>query len=141
MKTMTKRTDIHRPSEIKPEDYDFVTCIYLGCKEMDPSEALQNAANLEFFREHMDRTGGRYSQHSHGGSCMVCGAHALYLGVFYHPTTNSYIKMGEECTRKLEMGDVEGFNPLRRAVANARQAKAGKKKAETILADEGLERA
>lgn len=134
------RTDVHRPSAIVPEDYDFVECHYVGTAELDPFEIIANAEAMQRINAHMARTGGRYSQHEHGGTCHVCGATALYLAVFYHPSTNSYIQMGEDCAEKLDMGDVEAFNPLRRAIKNARNAKAGRLKAAALLADCGLAR-
>jgi len=135
------RTDIHRPSVIRPEDYEFVACKYIGCKELDIGECFANADALKYIEQHRAMTGDRYSGHQHGGTCHVCGALAMYLAVYYHPATNSYIQMGEDCAQKMDMGDVEAFNPLRRAIANAKDAKAGKLKAQAVLSDAGLSRA
>jgi hypothetical protein len=41
----------------------------------------------------------------------------------------------------MDFGEVEAFNPLRRAIANAKAAKAGKMKARAILEELGLSRA
>jgi hypothetical protein len=135
------RTDIHRPSAIRPEDYVFIECHYIGCKDMDPFEAIANAEAISRIRAHMEHTGGKYSGHLHGGTCHICGAFALYLAVFYHPATNRYIECGEECAEKMDMGEPIAFQTLRRAIANARDAKAGKMKARVILEDSGLSRA
>ena len=51
-----KRTDRHRPSAIRPEDYQFVACHYIGCKDLDPGEAIMNAENRRMIWEHFDRT-------------------------------------------------------------------------------------
>ena len=115
--------------------------MYIGCKDLDPFESIANAEAMEHIRKDTERTGGRYSNHAHGGTCHVCGAHALYLAVYYHRDTNRYIQMGEDCAQKLDMGDTEAFNPPRRAIANAKMAKAGKMKAKAILEDSGLSRA
>lgn len=136
-----KRTDIHRPSAIRPEDYEFVDLHYIGCKELDLGECVANHEAFLFINAHRERTGGRYSNHAHGGTCHICGAHACYLAVFYHPATNSYIQTGEDCAAKLWHGDPLDFQPMRRAIANAREAKAGKMKAAALLADAGLSRA
>ena len=135
------RSDIHRPSVIQPQDYDFVGVWY------DPNEEFEigSAYMLRFEREnimaHMEKTQGRWARHQHGGTCHVCGAHAVYLAVFYHGATNEYIKVGEDCTEKMDMGEPERFATIRRAAKNARDAVAGKKKARLILQDLGLEAA
>lgn len=135
------RTDIHRPSAINPEDYEFVDCIYVGCKELDIGEVFANKEARDHINAHMARTGGRYSGHEHGGTCHICGAFALYLAVWYHPASNRYIQTGEDCAAKLDMGQPEAFNGLRRAIYNARAANAGKMKARAMLGDLGLDRA
>ena len=134
------RTDIHRPSAIIPEDYSFVAFDYI---RLEMGDILQNCAMLQEARAikkaHMDRTGGKYSQHEHGGSCHVCGASAIYTVTFYHEKTNSYIKTGQDCAEKLEMSfSDKGMNLFRNAIADARHAVAGKKKAQVILADAGM---
>ncbi len=138
---MTLRTDIHRPSAIRPEEYQWIGFVYLGSGEKDVGELMMLAEERKRIRQHMETTGGRYSNHEHGGTCHICGAHALYLAVYYHQSSNSYIKTGEDCAQKMDFGDTEGFTPLRRAIRNALEAKAGKMKCQRILADADLSRA
>lgn len=137
--TTLMRNDIHRPSAINPEAYDFVGVMYIGDNDLDL--IMANAMNRKSIEAHMARTGGHYSHHEHGGSCAVCGACALYLAVFHHRESNEYIHVGEDCAAKMDMGHAEAFNPLRRAIANAREAIAGKNKAKLILSEAGLTRA
>ncbi|KKK40947.1 hypothetical protein LCGC14_2907560, partial [marine sediment metagenome] len=70
-----------------------------------------------------------YAQHDHGGVCMVCGSvNALYTIIFYHASSNTYIRMGGDCAAKCDMaraGDQENF---RVAVNDARRNQAGKPK-------------
>lgn len=132
------RTDIHRPAAIVPADYHFVSVRYDG---PNPGEHLALAGSRKILRDHMDRTGGKYSQHEHGGSCHVCGAGALYLAIYHHPKTNSYICVGEDCADKLDMYDVDAFAPVRRAVKDAKEYAAGKAKAERLLTERGLQAA
>ncbi|NBW22238.1 MAG: hypothetical protein EBR82_81230 [Caulobacteraceae bacterium] len=138
---MTVRTDIHRPSAIQPENYDFVGIWY------DPKavEVVMGSELLfeeqENIREHMKSSGGRWSNHEHGGTCDCCGAHAVYLATFHHALTNTYINVGEECANKLRMGEGERFARARKAAKSAREAIAGKKKAQLILSELGLSRA
>jgi len=133
-----ERTDIHRPSVIEPADYYFVGIWY------DPKEATEVGGPFmlryerEAIKAHMENTKGQWSTHSHGGTCHVCGAHAVYLAVFYHVPSNTYIRVGEDCAFKMDMGEPERFASARRSVKNAREAIAGKRKAELILSDLGL---
>jgi hypothetical protein len=59
--------------------------------------------------------------------------------VFYHEASNEYIKVGEDCTEKMGIGEPERFATARRAAKDARDAIAGKKKARLILQELGLE--
>lgn len=129
------RTDAHRPSAIVPADYTYVTHRYFGPDAMDV-----NPHGARIVREHMDRTGGKYSGHEHGGSCHICGAHALYTAVFHHVPSNTYIVTGLDCADKMDMdcGDGEAF---RKTVRAAIEALAGKRKAQAVLANAGLSKA
>jgi hypothetical protein len=137
------RQDTHKPSSIIPEDYQFVAFVPVWRNNSDMGIMEQCAVikeNREIIREHMERTGGNYSQHEHGGSCHVCGAWAVYMVVYYHAKTNTYIKTGMDCANKLDMsyGDMNAF---RKAVYAYREAKAGIRKAEKFMADNDLLRA
>lgn len=133
-----ERTDVHRPSVIEPADYCFIGIWY------DPNEVTEvgGAFLLRYEREmikaHMEKTQGTWSKHSHGGTCHVCGAHAVYLAVFHHIPSNTYIRVGEDCTIKMDMGEPERFASARRSIKNARDAIAGRRKAELILSDLGM---
>jgi len=133
------RTDIHRPSAIHPENYEFVDCVAIGGRNVgDFMGVMANAEAMKNVRRHMEMTGGKYSGHEHGGTCHVCGAHALYLAVFYHPETNTYIRTGEDCAAKMDMQQPEAFRHLRISVQNWREAKAGRAKAKHMLEEKGM---
>jgi len=132
------RKDIHRPAAIEPADYQFVAFDYLPSSPGDIGQAMFLAEERKRKVEHMKRSGGFYSQHEHGGSCFVCGAHAIYSASFYHPKSNSYIKCGLECAQKLECEGIEAF---RKNVKKAKEAAAGKRKAAAILKELGLSKA
>jgi hypothetical protein len=134
----TERTDPHRPSAIIPEDYEFVSFEYHGSSDLGAIMMLQ--AQREIFRAHMARTGGTYAKHENSGSCHICGANALYICRWYHAKSNTYIQTGEDCARKLDMS-YGNMNMFRRAIADAREAHAGKRKAIAVLGDAGLLRA
>jgi hypothetical protein len=129
-----QRTDIHRPSVIAPEDYDYVCTL-------GDSEFGVGRSEMEAFNAHRLRTGGRMSDHAHGGSCHVCGALAFYRVIWYHHPTNSYIATGYDCADKLGGGDPDVFKQLKDENARARKAKAGKLKAQKTLDDLGISRA
>lgn len=131
------RTDIHRPSAIIPSDYDFVAFEYLKLDSLGACEALaRERAKIE---AHMARTGGTYSSHEHGGNCMVCGnVFATYTVLFYHRPSNVYVRLGQDCAMKLQMSDDGAYNRFTAAIRDAREAQAGKRKAEVTLSDLGL---
>lgn len=132
-----KRRDVHRPSAIIPADYEFVAveCV----KIHDLGDCLMLQEERARIRAHMARTGGTYSSHAHGGNCAVCGnANAIYTALFYHAATNSYVRAGQDCTEKLWAGHASMFRRITDAVTAAREAKAGKLKAQGVLAELGL---
>lgn len=132
------RTDIHRPSVIKPEEYDFVAfeCV----KIVDFGDCAEVLRNRAIIAEHMARTGGLYSGHEHGGNCHVCGADCIYTVLFWHRETNRYIRTGGDCAEKMSMsyGDMNAFqSTVRHAIGRAK----GKKAAIVKWTDAGLARA
>lgn len=128
------RNDVHRPSVINPGDYEYVG------QELIKIEGLADChfiiAERQRIRAHMERTGGTYSHHVHGGNCHVCGSvNAVYTVLFYHTQTNSYVRTGSECAEKLGYGDTEVF---RHQVRSALEQVAGKRKAQALLELHGL---
>ncbi len=134
---MIKRSDIHRPSAIIPTDYEYVGITHGPVTAYDDHHfILLMRAQV---KAHMDRTGGTYSGHDHGGKCHICGAWFNCGVVFYHSKTNAYIKTGEDCAEKLEFAGYKGdLKAFRTAVKVSTELKAGKKKAEATLTDLGL---
>jgi hypothetical protein len=104
------RTDVHAPSVVVPEDYEFVAFENIRMDDFGACAVMQD--NRARIKAHMEQTKGRYSNHAHGGVCMVCGnANAVYTVLFYHAKTNTYIRMGDNCAQKTEMsyGDISYF--------------------------------
>lgn len=122
------RTDIHRPSAIQPADYDFVAYDYLGNFDLGDWNYL--ATQRQYRADHIARTGGKYSNHDHGGTCYVCGAHAIYTATFWHRPSNVYIRTGLDCAEHLDHGNADAF---RRAVHDRREAYRGIHKAKETL--------
>lgn len=132
-----KRTDVHRPGAIQPDDYQFVAMGYMKCQGLEDVLAIEH--NRKLLHEHQERTGGKFANHEHGGSCQCCGAHCLYNVIFHHAETNEYIRVGTICAEKLDMGDPRLFRTFRKHVADARKRKAGKAKAKLILEENWME--
>lgn len=130
------RTDIHRPSVIKTEDY-----VLIGFKYIGPSDFGGIGDDRVQILEHMKRNGGKYARHEHGGTCSVCGAYAHTLGVFWHQATNTYINAGEDCAAKMDMGEDIAFRSFKKRVAAGLEAARGKARAQKVLADNGLQAA
>lgn len=134
----TTRTDIHRPSQIIPNDYAFVACEHIKT-EGDPGLCEYQNEQRQTIRAHMASTGGTYSRHEHGGNCHVCGSvNLIYSLLFYHEPSNSYVRVGDDCAAKLEMGGTREMSAFRAAMRNALEAQAGKRKAQAILAERNL---
>lgn len=132
------RTDIHRPSAIQPQDYNFLGIHFdPGVEDVVGGDYLMCEENRRI-RGFMEEKGAKWAQHEHGGTCFCCGAHAVYLAVFYHAPSNECIMVGERCADKLEMGEAESFARARKTVAAERKAIAGKRKAQEALSSLGL---
>ena len=134
------RNDIHRPSVIEPLDYEYVGIEYDRVDDVIGGCMMLNEERKNI-RAHMARTGGKYSNHEHGGNCHICGAGCIYTALFYHPVTNTYIRTGFDCADKMHMGDTVRFRAFRAAIMDARELTKGINKAKAVLADAGLTRA
>lgn len=131
------RADVHRPSAINPEEYDFVSF-----HDHRPDAWAASLVERRAFRAHMMLTGGKFSGHDHGGVCHICGnANAMSVARFYHRPTNTYIEVGETCAHKLDGGEAINFRAFRERVAAGIAAAAGRHKAENILRQADLDEA
>lgn len=132
------RTDIHAPSQIISADYEYVAIWTMNIQGFGDSEFMLR--ERETVQEHMARTGGTYAHVDTTGSCQVCGNWlAIYLVLFYHAKSNTYIHVGVNCATKLEMGfDMKAMAGFKRRCADAREQQAGKRKAIALLGDAGL---
>jgi hypothetical protein len=129
------RTDIHRPSAIQPEEYQFVGIFYDPNAQDVVGGDMLLAAEREQIEQFMTEHGATWATHEHGGSCQCCGASALYLGVFYHEHHNVCIRVGQECAAKIGMGRESDFRYARERVRCAK-AEAQRKAAITQWIDE-----
>lgn len=130
-----KRTDVHAPSRIQPEDYFFIAACYPEDNFM--GTGMMDEAQRQHLQDHMKSTGGTYSGHAHGG-CHVCGARFKYFAVFYHQQTNTYIKTGLDCAEKIDSENAALFRAIRNEAQALQHAKAGKLKAMATVKAAGL---
>ena len=137
------RIDEHKPTSIIPIDYEFVGFERIqGVTEGDLSACQYILSERQRIRNHMEKTKGTYSKHSHGGVCMVCGnASAIYTVLFYHAKSNSYVRMGQTCAEKCEIGyDKNGFSIFQTKLKEDLELQAGKRKAKAFLETQNLNR-
>lgn len=129
------RTDIHRPSAIIPDEYEFVGIEYVG---EDDTIRFELSHEREGLQQLIVRNNWKFSTHEHGGSCHVCGANAFYLAIFHHGVSNTLIKTGMDCAQKMQLGDPGIFRNFRKKIAEIRKRKAGIAKACLILDELGI---
>jgi hypothetical protein len=133
---MSSRSDIHRPSEIVPDDYQFVSHGYLGG---NTEELAAQRIETEIRLAHFKRTRGRFLDIV--GGCQVCGNNrVLYVSYYHYEKTNSYLRVGWRCAEKLEMYHGQGkARAFRKRIGQERKNRAGKAKAGALLSDAGLD--
>ena len=131
------RTDTHRPSAIIPTDYAYIGIACLAGSDSACGAWMFLKEERERINAHMQNSGGDYSRHAHGGNCHICGnVNAIFTAVFHHHPSNTYVRVGRECAEKLGGGCAE-IDHFKRQYDDARQAQAGKKKAQALLNDRG----
>lgn len=127
------RTDIHRPSAIVPENYEYVATFVFD--DFD-NWFLQNERKM--FEQHREKTGGKFSTHNHKGNCGICGAHCKHYAIFFHVPTNAYIKTGLDCAEKISSDLEDVFKRARNELEAAEKSKSGKMLAWVKLGEAGI---
>jgi hypothetical protein len=93
------RTDIHRPTEINPEDYSFITCLeFPSAGALFPIRIGMDIYMKFLNEDRVDKT------HRSPNACTVCGAWYNSGAIFLHHPTNKIITLGWQCAEKLSMG-------------------------------------
>jgi hypothetical protein len=133
------RNDIHRPSAIKTEDYFPIGYIYLATPQYEsPDFAIWNGEEKRRIWETVRKNGWHWSRHEHGGTCGICGASANYVGVFVHRPTGEVIYVGHQCAQKVEMGDDDAFDALKRRIHAEQERYRGTLRARKLLHEYGI---
>jgi hypothetical protein len=116
--TNQPRTDIHRPTDLVTEDYDYVGAYYNGSAS-GPGDLSDRAIALRKLVAQSTTT--RY--HS-GTQCDHCGAHIVYVAVVKHLPTGDHLAIGETCLDNRFARATRDFQAMRAAAKLDRQAHA-----------------
>lgn len=120
------RTDVHSPSNLVTEDYEYAYC-YDG----HPEEGDRRFA-VEALNRLLDE-GYRFGQVHGGDTCDHCGARLRYVAVLKHLPTMTLIKVGETCLdNRFSLASIE-FHTLRKAAKLNRERKARTEKVAAFL--------
>lgn len=131
---MTARTDAHRPSAIIPADYDLVCVRTFG----DDVDVYSNNEAVNTFNAHREHTGGVFAPKQGKGDCHVCGARMRDYAIFYHTSSNSYIRTGMDCASHIESGLDDAFRRVAQLRRAAEKRAKGVAAASTYLEELGI---
>lgn len=124
-----RRTDVHRPSALITEDYEFAYA-YDAHPEDGDRGACVHIVNA------LVNDGWRFGQVHGGDTCDHCGARLRYVAVLKHLPTRTLIKVGEQCLdNRFELATPE-FHRLRKAAALKRERTSLKAKRAAWLAED-----
>src|SRR4051812_881419 len=99
------RTDVHRPSALVTEDYEYVTSY-----DAHPTEGDRRG-----IMEYLQRTGRSFGENHSAGTCFHCGQRCRYIAVLLHAPTGDLVKVGEQClANRFDLATAD-FHRLRKA--------------------------
>lgn len=105
----TKRTDVHSPTNLVTEDYDFFSCGDYGTSNEPPYNPLITPMGKQLLDD-----GWRFGGVS-GGGCDHCGARLRYYALMLHRPSHTIIRIGETCLdNRFALASSE-FHKLRKA--------------------------
>lgn len=113
---MTTRTDIHRPAELAPENYQEA-----GWYDLGNSEEFPNMRGLSPAALASDEVwGGPYADKLN--RCDHCGARMRYGAELIHTPTGAHIHVGETClANRFSANSKAQFQSMRKAARLARE--------------------
>lgn len=122
------RTDVHRPIEMDPADYEFIFCFDTHEPAINPHETWLRE---QFYAK--QHKGGNFDTK---GSCDHCGAHLRYVAILEHTPTGEQIAVGETCLdNRFSLVSKAQFDRLRKDAALDRQKQRIKEAARSYVAD------
>jgi hypothetical protein len=138
MTTTTKRTDPHRPSQLKIDDYEFIGCSphYEFCGyDRDGDSDWEDTNEYPLTDEQIDYI----NAHRFHGNCMrgigcdVCGSKPNAVAYFKHIPTGEVITVGLTCCEKIQSGAWEEGQRQARKILLKRKRDAMKIEGEAFI--------
>jgi hypothetical protein len=129
MTTATARADIHSPTNLITEDYDFLGCLdWGGSGEPDPQAAR---ARMELINRVVVQAGRKWAHvHDSNRQCDHCGAHLRYAALMLHRPTNTVLVVGETCLdNRFERASADFHNLRKQAELDRQQQRIKKARA------------
>lgn len=123
------RTDVHRPTDLVTEDYEYVGAYY-NASATGPGDGSEWA--IELRHKVAASTTTRY--HS-GTQCDHCGAHIVYVAVVRHLPTGDHLAIGETCLDNRFERATADFQAMRKAAKLDRERQAIRNAWSTYRAD------
>lgn len=124
---MAPRTDIHSPTNLKTEDYEFVFCGIHRAPDGHPVN------NVDLMRV-LTSEGWRFDDVHNASQCSHCGQKINYYAVLKHLPTHTLIHVGETCLDNRFGRATAEFQKLRKQAQLDREAQRIKKLRETWVA-------
>jgi hypothetical protein len=129
---MNARSDVHRPAELRTEDYEYV-----GAYDSRPEWPLTGPAAE--YRVYLLRLLGSASaavaHRDDHEQCDHCGAHLRYVAVLKHIPTGDHLSVGETCLENRFSRASADFHALRREAKLDRERAAARESAAAYRAD------
>jgi hypothetical protein len=113
-----KRQDVHSPTNLITEDYEYAGCSYFGSSEQPKIIAPLNA------------DGWYFGEGDHAGDCYHCGAHLKYFAILKHAPSHSLVRVGETCLDNRFSLATADFQRLRKEAKLDRQRERAREEGE-----------
>ncbi len=106
---MPTRTDVHSPTNLVTEDYDF-----LGCGDFGGYDEPGYSPLMTPYAQQLLKEGWKFADVETAG-CQHCGARLRYYAVLLHNPSKSFLRVGETCLDNRFSLATKEFQSLRKA--------------------------
>jgi hypothetical protein len=106
---MSTRTDVHAPSNLVTEDYEFVACGYFGTAGEPGYSPLASDEG-----RHLIDEGWAFGENHSAGGCYHCGARIKYYAILKHLPSHTLVRVGEQCLDNRFDRSTAEFHQLRK---------------------------
>ena len=135
----TKRTDVHRPSQLNIEDYDFIGCSphyeFHSVDMTTGQNEYEDTNEYPLTDEQVDYINANrfYGNCMRGIGCDVCGSKPSAVAYFKHIPTGEVITVGLTCCEKIQSGAWEEGQRQARKILLKRKRVAKKIEGEAFI--------